>query len=249
MLNKHPALGAFRELLRPDAKAPGTAEPALDATIADRQKDEDKMEEVYDSAGDYASSDIALKAVAAVHEFAETGPDDLDEGETLGDRLFGLLMGIADADKDGEISEEEADLLSIAMETAVDYLVAKGVPEDDAVALMTDFDPELAANIQELVIAKLPDGEDEALEDIDTFVFGDGSDESAFDSAALDAVYKKKLVIRKGKKVRINKRVSGKVRLSAKQKVAIRKMLRKSHSAKAQMRRAKSVKIRQRSGL
>ena len=66
---------------------------------------------------------------------------------------------------------------------------------------------------------------------------------------AFDAVYKKKLVIRGGKKVRINKRVSGTVRLTAKQKMAIRKAQRKAHSASALMRRMKSMRIRRRTGL
>jgi hypothetical protein len=49
--------------------------------------------------------------------------------------------------------------------------------------------------------------------------------------------------------MRIKKRISGTVRLSAKQKVAVRKMLRKSHSAMATMKRMKSMKIRRKAGL
>ena len=45
------------------------------------------------------------------------------------------------------------------------------------------------------------------------------------------------------------KRISGHVRLSAKQKVAIRKARLKSHSAKAVMRRLKSVRLRKKLGL
>jgi hypothetical protein len=58
-----------------------------------------------------------------------------------------------------------------------------------------------------------------------------------------------KMAIRNGKKMRIRKRVSGTVRLSAAQKVGLRKARMKSHSATARMRRAKSMKIRRKSGL
>ena len=76
-------------------------------------------------------------------------------------------------------------------------------------------------------------------------MFGEDEDEGA----ALDAVYKKKLVVRNGKKVRINKRVSGTVRLSAKQKVAIKKARLKSHNARAMLKRAKSMRKRKQMGL
>lgn len=267
MLRNHGAMQAIRDIMskKPAVAAPAVAAPVvapavenqdvLDAAAqaavlddanaaaaAELQAQED--EDVLDSAGEYASTDLALKAVSAIQEWAETVSADLDEGEGLGDRLFALLAGIVDEDLDGELSEEEADLLNIAAEQAVDYLVEKGVPEEDAITLLTDFDNELSDSVQELVIAKLPEGDEAAAADIDAFVFGDGSDE-----AVMDAVYKKRVVVRQGKKVRINKRVSGKVRLSAAQKIAVRKMLRKSHSAKAQLRRAKSMKVRVRSGI
>lgn len=199
---------------------------------------------VLDAAGDYQDSDTALKAVAAVQEWAETPPSDLEQGEGSGDRLFSLLAGIADDDMDGEISDAEADIINDAANVVADYLIAKGVPEADAIALLEEFDNELADSVQELVLTALPDGDEAAAEEIDQFVFGDGSDESV-----MDATYRKKVVIRRGKKVRINKRVSGRVRLTAKQKVAVRKMLRKTHSAAAQARRARSMRVRQKAGL
>lgn len=249
---------------------------------------------VLDAASAYQDSDTALKAVAAVQEWAETTAADLDEGEGSGDRLFSLLAGIADDNLDGEITEDEADIINAAANAAADYMIAKGVPEADAVALLEDFDNDLAEQVQDLVLSSLPDGDADAAAEIDAFVFGDGSDESALDSASpviaingvnldsvtfgklnqkpewmqmtcdqirefatengmdpkvLDATYRKKLVVRRGKKVRINKRVSGHVRLTAKQKVSVRKMLRKSHSAMASARRARSMRVRARSGL
>lgn len=231
--NNHPAAGIISKMVKDDRKAAKdkAAEVALDAASA---------EEAGSDAADYTDTDVALKAVAAVQEWAESA--DMDEGEGSADRLYALLIGIADADMDGEISEDEQGILDIAGEAAWDYMASKGVSDEDISKVLNDWDNEAAANVQEMVASNLPDGEEAAAEEMDNFVFGDGSDESA-----LDAVYKKKIVIRKGKKMRINKRVSGRVRLSAKQKVGIRKMLRKSHSAKAQVRRAKSMKIRRKS--
>lgn len=221
--------------IRTFALANGVDQEALDAA---------NPAVVLDAAGDYQDSDTALAAVAAVQEWAETAPSELDEGEGSGDRLFSLLAGIADQDMDGEVSEAEADIINDAANAAADYMIAKGVPEEDAVALLTEFDNDLADRVQELVLSELPDGDEAASEEADQFVFGDGSDESV-----MDATYRKKVVIRRGKKVRINKRVAGKVRLTAKQKIAVRKMLRKTHSAAAKMRRAKSMRVRRRAGL
>ena len=230
MYNSHPAADAIRALTASvDKKSANAASiPALDSVDSDQ----------FGPASDYASTDVALKAVAAVQEWVET--DDLERGETLADRLFAILVGIADADMDGEIGDDEAGVFEMAANAAWDYLDSKGVPEDDISALLNDFDTDAADRVQELLAERLPDGE-AADAELDAFVFGDGSDE-----AVMDAVYKKRLVVRGGKKVRVNKRISGTVRLTSKQKMAVRKMLRKSHSAGAQMRRAKSMRIRKR---
>lgn len=196
-----------------------------------------------DEVSDFDQSSIALNAAAVCQEWAETSADDLDDGEGLGDRLLSLIIGIADEDFDGEITDDspEAEVANIAADAAADYLIAKGVPESDAVELLTDFDNDLAETVQELLIANLPQGDDDSSADMDSFVFGDDE--------AMDAVYKKRWVVRGGKKKRINKRVSGRVRLSAKQKMGIRKALRKANTASARMRRMKSMKVRKRAGL
>lgn len=237
MFNQHPAGEEIKKMIKSERAAQAVKEhkaanPVLDA-----------VDESSDAAQDYVQTDVALKAVAALQEWAETSPDDLDEGEGLGDRLFAMFVGIADANMDGEIGEDEQEILAMAAEEAWDYLSSKGVSDEDLGSLLSDFDNDVAANVQEMLAAALPEG-DAAEAEIDAFVFGDGSDESA-----MDAVYKKRMVIRKGKKVRINKRVSGKVRLSSKQKVAIRKAGMKSHRASAQMRRAKSMRMRTKVGL
>jgi len=223
------------EMLRGALKRPDPA-PRKTLDSADDKKP------ALDGADDYTVADISMAAVAAIHQWAET--DDLDEGESYADRLVALFVGIADANKDGDITEDEQGVLEVALNTAWDYLIKCGVSEDDASSLLNDWDSDTADRVRDLVASSLPEGDDDAGADIDDFVFSDDDQEPA-----LDAAYRKKIVIRGGKKVRINKRVSGKVRLSAKQKVAIRKARMKSHSAGAMMRRMKSMRIRRRAGL
>lgn len=193
-------------------------------------------------ADDYTIRDISLSAIAAVQQWAET--DDLDDGESYSDRLLALFVGIADANHDGDITEDEQGVLEVALNAAWDYLVKAGVTEEDAGALLNDWDDDAADRVRDLVASVLPDGDDAASAEIDSFVFSD--DDNA---PALDAVYRKTVAVRNGKKVRINKRISGTVRLSAKQKVAIRKARMKSHSAGAMMRRLKSMRLRRKAGL
>jgi hypothetical protein len=208
-----------------------------------------------DAAGEFAVNDIRAAAAAAVKEWAGTASADLDEGESMADRLIAMAVGIADENKDGEITEDESEVINIALNAMADFLIEKGADEADVVALLESADAEAGDRVAELVKG---DGADEDNADVDAFTFDAESSESVMDSvlagvssgdAKLDAVYKKKMVIRAGKKVRINKRVSGHVRLSAGQKVAIRKAGLKSRSSSARMHRMKSMKIRRRAGL
>ena len=193
-------------------------------------------------ADEYTIRDISLSAIAAVQQWAET--DDLDDGESYADRLMALVVGIADANKDGDITEDEQGVLEVALNAAWDYLVKCGATEEDAGALLNDWDDEAADRVRDLVASVLPEGDDEASAEIDNFVFSDSDQEPA-----LDAVYKMKMAVRNGKKMRIRKRISGTVRLSAKQKLAIRKARMKSHSAGAMMRRMKSMRMRRKMGI
>jgi hypothetical protein len=189
------------------------------------------------SAAEYTAADIALQTIAVLQQWSMT--DDLDAGETLADRLKGMLVGIADANHDGEITEDEQDVLDVALQAASNYLEGLGVDQADMQALLGDFDAAAAERVMDLMTASLPDGDDS---DIDAFVFDD-------EEAVFDAVYKKKIAVRKGKKVIINKRISGVIKLSPKQKMAIKKALMKSHSAAAKVMRMKSMRVRKRLGL
>lgn len=345
------------EMLRAALKARPPLMPALDSAEADAQGDL--------GASGYTEADIALSAAAVLQQWAET--DDLDEGETSADRLQALMIGVADANQDGEITEDEQGVLDVALNAAWDYLARAGVPDEDASALLNDWDAETADRVLDLLASYLPEGEEAADADLDDFVFGEGDQASAFgedddradgytaeeeweampekedegrdpkavfdgdfkghpfrgnqfksasresgnavrasqhakhaakkgsakdvktahsaayyahkaaahstlgkkaklyhrkmakfhgkhsglklDAVALDAVYKKTMVVRDGKKIRINKRISGTVYRTAKQKMATRKASLKSHSARSKMRRMKSVRLRQRMGL
>jgi hypothetical protein len=195
-----------------------------------------------DSADDYTIKDISLKAVSAIHQWVET--DDLDDGESLASRLMHIFVGIADRDIDGEIGEDEQSVIDVALNSAWDYLEKCGVAEEDIDALLNEWDDDAAVRVRDLVASVLPDGDDEAGAAIDSFVFSPADQEPA-----LDAAYRKVMAVRGGKKVRIRKRVAGTVRLSGRQKVAVAKMLRRSHSAGANMRRLKSMRQGRKMGL
>jgi hypothetical protein len=238
MKNFHPAADYLRPLL-----TPAKAEP--------KRKSQDVFDDTDDgpSAGSsYANADMRVKAASIVQEFAATSSDSLAEDETLADRLLALVVGTIDADKDGELSDEDAQGASILLDAMWSYLSSKGVSDEDCEALLDNWDADAAARVRDL----LADGGEASDEDIDSFAFDDDAESAVFDDTGeviYDAAYKKKTVIRHGKKVRINKRISGHVRLSAKQKIAVRKMVRKSHSAVATIRRMKSLRIRKASGL
>lgn len=242
--NNHPLAGKLMPFLTPAAKAPAVKPGTVAAAPTVAVLDSVDSDEAPQGAAAYAQADMRLKAVAAVHQWAETTADDLADGETIADRLMALVVGIADSDKDGEISEDEADLCEFVLNAVWDYLASKGASDDDCSTLLNDWNVEAADRIIDLLASALPSGDEATADDMDSFAFDSDSD-----SAVFDAVYRKKIAVRGGKKVRINKRVSGHVRLSAKQKISIRKMLRKSHSAVATMHRAKSVRVRKGAGL
>ena len=188
---------------------------------------------VLDGADDYADRDIAIRAIATVQEWAETDPDDLDDGETLPDRLLAMLSGMANEDFDGEIGSDEEVIISSALEHVSDYLQSVGVDADDVDALLNEWDEDAAERVMDFLVSEMPDDPDGEL----------------LDSIVFDATYRKTTAIRNGKKVRINKRVGGSVRLSPKQKAALKKARRRAQSPQAMARRLKSNRMRKRLGM
>lgn len=245
--SQHPAGQALKGL--------GAFTKAQDKKVLDScESKSDEEQKALDAAGSgaaFALADVRASVAATLQAWAVTPADGLDEGETLSARLDAMVIGIADANKDGEITEDEANLIDVAFNAAFDYLLSKGVPEDDISALLNDGDEEAGLRVAELLSSEVPEGAEAELADIDGFAFDAQTQESVFDSAlaSLDAVYKKAWAVRAGKKVRINKRISGTVRLSAKQKVAIRKAQMKTHSAGARIARMKSLRVRSKMGL
>ncbi len=222
--------------------------PAPVKIVLDSTGDDDTT-----AASDYASADLRMKAASIVQAFAATTADSLADGESLVDRLAMLVVGVIDSDKDGEISDDESAVADVLFDAVWDYMLDKGVSDEDCAALINDGDEDAAVRVRDYLAESVPTGEDEAaLDDLDSFAFDTDAEQPIFDSAnniVLDATYRKKLVVRNGRKIKVNRRISGHVRLSAKQKVAVRAMLRKSHSAGAMMRRMKSMRIRQKAGL
>lgn len=190
------------------------------------------------AATQYALNDIKINTISAIQAWLESG----DSEAGLGNDLLALFVGIADENHDGEISDDEADILDVITSFAWDYLAEKGIGEDDLEALLNDFDNDAAGRVFDYLVDNI--GDDEDGDEIDNFVFGKEAEESMF-----DAVYKKKIVVRNGKKVKLNKRISGTVRLSGAQKAALKKARMRAHNAGAKIKRLKSMKLRKRLGL
>lgn len=228
--------GLLNSLLRPQAVIKPTAEAATRATLDSATV----LGLTMDAAGQFAGQYLQSAAIAVVNEWAAT--NDLEEGETYSDRLLGMLASIGDTDNDGELSEDEAEYLNDALTYTAEYLIGLGVSEEDAQNLLDD--PQVADRVRELVATNLPDGEDAEDDVLNSLVFTPEDQEPV-----MDAAYKKVVAIRAGKKVRINKRVSGTVHRTARQKLATKKAMRKAFSPKAMMKRQKSMKLRARMGL
>lgn len=202
-----------------------------------------------DSAAIFDQQLIKREAMAIVGEWAGVDPEEAKEDGGLAFFLLNMLVGIADADKDGELTDDEQEVVNAALNAVFEYLVTLGVEEGDAEDLLSNWGDETASRVQQLVAANLPDGAEAEDDLINAVVFTPEDQDPVFDSATnpnvqYDAAYKKVVAIRKGKKVRINKRIAGVVKLSARQKVALRKARAKSHNAGAMARRAKSMRLR-----
>lgn len=233
--NASPEAAAAAAVAAQQAAAATVAANAAAAALLDAANNSDTPDIVY-------SEEMRLDATRVIREWAET--DDLDTDEGYGDRLLALIVGTA-AHSDNDLTEDEVEYAGMVAELVGDILEKKGIPGDDIDALFADgnFDNEVGERVYELLLDKMPQGEDAVLDDAGKFV--DGED----DDNMLDATYRKVIAIRKGKKVRLNKRIAGTVRLNAKQKAAVRKMQRKAFSGGAKIKRAKSMRLRRKMGM
>jgi hypothetical protein len=211
--------------------------------------------------GEYGSSfgpadaqmlDITDTTVQAIHAWLET--DDLYADENLAQRLFALFVGIFDLNQNGVLDADEEAVLDIILNTAWDYFTGKGISDADCNALLNNWDGDAASRVFDVLVAEMPDGEEAADTDIESFVWGDDQ-EPMLDSAlggrlkALGGAFKKVFAIRHGKKVRINKRITGTAHLTSKQKAAVRRLHSKRMSAASIIKRLKSMRLSRRMGL
>lgn len=182
------------------------------------------------------TDEMRQEAAGIVAEWADS---ELEEGEGYADRLYALIVGAAGAGDDEDLTDEEAEYAAILAELVGDFLEGKKIPEDDVDTLLGGDleDNDVAARIHDALLDSMPQGDEAMMDDTEKFVLGESDD------AMLDATYKKVMAIRKGKKVRIKKRIAGKVRLTAAQKGAVRKMQRKANSGAAKMKRARSMRM------
>lgn len=222
---------------------------------------------VLDSA-EFDGRSMALDAAAAIQQWAED--DDYEDGETSGDRLFGLMMGMVNEDKDGEVSTEEQAMFDDICDYSSQYLARMGVDSSDVNVLLDDFDDDVADRVRDAVLSGMPDGD--GASDINGFVFGgnaldDATEDDEDDGEVLDkafqapkgqnqvtrgknkAGYKTVVVVRKGERKVARKRIAGKVRLSPKQKAALKKARIKSKTAQAIRNWRKSNRLRGKLGL
>ena len=190
-----------------------------------------------DNAGAFEMHNTSLQAASIINVWLETTPDELDEGEGYGDRLLAMIMGMADNNNDGELSEDEQVVVEAAMPFFEQVLSRVGASDGDIDALLTDFDNDVAARIVEL-------GAGSDSFDPSGIVFSDGDNDTVF-----DAVYAKQIGIDHGKKVVKRVRVAGTVHRSGKQKAATLKAQRKAQSAGARANRLKSFNKQMSMGL
>lgn len=247
-MNNHLYRGVLQSSLAVAVAFAATASPdpqpdaLLDNTGADGQPKplpEGNQNPLLDSADNHAfaiTDEMRLDAASIVREWADA---DLESGEGYADRLYALIIGAAGGG-DEDLTDDEADYAAVIAELVGDYLEDKGIPGDDVDALLGGNleDEDLAARIHDVLLDKMPQGDDAMMDDTEKFVMGES------EASMLDAAYRKVMAIRKGKKVRINKRISGTVRLTAAQKVAVKKMQRKAFSGAAKMKRARSLRLR-----
>lgn len=191
----------------------------------------------------HAEQSARLHAAAVLGQFAETTADDLDEGETLADRLLVLLIGAVDEDSDDELDDGEQAMLGATIEAAEAYLIAQGIAAEDVSALLDSWDEEAATRVRDALCDCLPDGDEASEASMSAFAFGDSD-------ALFDAVRRNMVSFKGGKKTIVSKRVSGPAkRMTPKQRAAFKKIQAKSHKAGANRMRAISIRKRMKSGI
>lgn len=71
----------------------------------------------------YQEQVVAIEALNYFTEWCETKEDELEDGEGFGDRLLGLMVAVADDNQDGELDDDEQELVTIGLQAATLVLV------------------------------------------------------------------------------------------------------------------------------
>lgn len=200
-----------------------------------------------DAAAAHFTAKTSIDGASAVQEWLATISAEDFTGNKA-DALLDIIRGLVDGNNDGEITDEEQTAYELTADAAWAYLNSLGASNDDLDLIFnadddTDDVEEAAMRVYDLTVTAVPDGEDSAADDLNDFVFNDDAEQSQ-----MDAAYRKKLVIRHGRKVKINKRISGHVKRTSAQRLALQKAQRRSNTASARVMRSKSFKIGARLG-
>ncbi len=211
----------------------------------------DKPKTGTDAVQVFARQQTRTQAMSAILAWVE-------DGEFTYTALDEYIIGMADLDGDFEISDEEEAIYNAVWAEVPDALLSLGATETDA----NDFvngegkaSADAAARVGKALKERLDELEADDDEIIAGFalgedaVFENASDDPEGRHMILEATYRKQKVVRDGKVVKINKRISGKVRLSAAQKAGLRKARRKANTAAARLQRKKSMRLRARRGM
>lgn len=188
---------------------------------------------------------IILESASATSGMAMSAALAWVEGEDYSyQALSEYAAGIADLDGDEEFTDEEVSLYNDILTDIADSFLSFGADAKNVDDFLNGEDDTAGAKLGAFVSDVL-NGESASNDDmIAAFAGGD----AVMESGVLEAAFKKMKVVRGGKVKIVKKRV-GKVHLSAAQKAGLKKARRKAFTGIAKMRRAKSVKLRQKRGM
>jgi hypothetical protein len=162
----------------------------------------------------------------------------VDDKDATFDTLAALAVGMADADGDKEIGEDEEEHYNDLLAEIGGALIALGGAEDN----VHDFLENESTEAGKKLVAHLAKKLDGVETDDDTLI-------TRYAAKGQDMIleaYKK--VIRNGKVTFKRKRVK-KFKMNAGQKAAMKKARKKSNTASAKRNRKKSMRLRKKSGL
>lgn len=210
----------------------------------DEKSGKEKPKGILEAAVD---SQTRAEAMSAVISWAENGIFSYDE-------LDGYIYAMADIDGEDDTSENEEDYYNAVWKQIPDAMMTLGAGKGDVAKLVNDEDSAAAQRVGEAISTVLEEEKADDEELIVGFAYGeDAVLESVADDSTrhmiLEATYQKRKVVRDGEVIVARKRVSGKGHATAKQKASLKKARLKAHTGPANLKRRKSMRLRERRGL